>query len=95
MAAVSVGILEAGPEQREGLILDLEYEEDPRAAVDSNLVAAREVNLLGVGAGELSVVEFQSTGEGRSFSRAEALGLVDMGLAGCEALMAAQVAALA
>jgi ribonuclease PH len=93
VAAVSVGILEAVESGclRQGLILDLEYEEDHQAAVDSNLVAARAWG----GVEELSVVEFQSTGEGRSFSRAEALGLVDQGLAGCEALMAAQAAALA
>jgi ribonuclease PH len=96
VAAVSVGILEApGPAQelRQGLILDLEYEEDHQAAVDSNLVAAR-----GIAQGraeELSIVEFQSTGEGRSFTRAETLGLVDLGLSGCGALMAAQASALA
>ena len=91
VAAVSVGILEPVAGLRQGMILDLEYEEDHRAAVDSNLVAAREVGSQG----ELALVEFQSTGEGRSFSRAETLGLVDLGLAGCEALMAAQLQALA
>ena len=56
--------------------------------MDTNLVAAR--------AGQaLEIVEFQSTGEGRSFSRAEAVALVDLGLQGCEALMAAQLEALA
>jgi ribonuclease PH len=90
VAAVSVGILEqeeAG--LRQGLILDLEYEEDHRAAVDCNLVAA------GPAPGGLEVVEFQSTGEGRSFSRAETLALLDLGLEGCGAMMAAQCAALA
>jgi len=92
VAAVSAGILEpaAGADWtgRSGLILDLEYEEDHRAAVDTNLVAAR--------AGQaLEIVEFQSTGEGRSFTRAEAVALVDLGLQGCEALMAAQLEALA
>jgi ribonuclease PH len=90
IAAVSVGIQEREG-LRQGLILDLEYEEDHQAAVDSNLVAARPLPL----GGELSVVEFQSTGEARSFSRTEAIGLVDLGLAGCEVLMAAQEAALA
>jgi ribonuclease PH len=91
VAAVSVGILEredAG--LRRGLILDLEYEEDHRAAVDCNLVAAGPA-----AAGGLEVVEFQSTGEGRSFSRAETLALLDLGLEGCGAMMAAQCAALA
>ncbi|MDR3673103.1 MAG: ribonuclease PH [Holophaga sp.] len=90
VAAVSVGILEAGAELRRGLILDLEYEEDHRAAVDCNLVAAARVPA----AGGLELVEFQSTGEGRSFSRAEAMALMDLGLEGCAAMMAAQLAAL-
>ncbi len=89
VAAVSAGIVEAG-EGRRGLVLDLEYEEDHLAAVDCNLVAAR---LLG--GGELELVELQGTGEGRSFTRAEAAGLMDLGLAGCAALMEAQRIALA
>jgi len=88
VAAVSVGVLESG-EGRQGLILDLEYEEDHLAAVDSNLVSTRAI-----GGGELELVEFQSTGEGRSFTRAEAEALMDLGLRGCESLMAAQVKAL-
>jgi len=93
VAAVSVGILErdGDGQARRGLALDLAYEEDHVAAVDCNLVASRP---LGAPAGALELVEFQSTGEGRSFTRAEALGLLDLGLAGCEALMAAQRAAL-
>jgi len=91
VAAVSVGVLEREePELRRGLILDLEYQEDSRAAVDCNLVAARAP-----GQGELELVEFQATGEGRSFGRAEALALMDLGLSGCGQLMAAQLAALA
>jgi ribonuclease PH len=94
VAAVSVGVLETDVAGlRQGLILDLEYEEDHRAAVDCNLVGARLLPLQGED--ELSVVEFQATGEGRSFSRAETLGLVDLGLDGCRMLMAAQDAALA
>ncbi len=82
VAAVSVGILERDdPGLRRGLILDLEYEEDHQAAVDCNLVAASP---------GMELVEFQSTGEGRSFTRAEAMGLMDLGLEGCAALMAAQ-----
>lgn len=93
VAAVSAGILDSG-EGRRGLILDLEYEEDHRAAVDCNLVAAR--TLVGGGApGELELVELQGTGEGRSFSRAEAAALMDLGFAGCGALMEAQRGALA
>ena len=88
VAAVSAGIVESG-EGRRGLVLDLEYEEDHRAAVDCNLVAARPV-----GGGDLDLVELQGTGEGRPFSRAEAAALVDLGLVGCAALMEAQRAAL-
>ena len=88
VAAVSAGIVAAG-EGRRGLLLDLEYEEDHLAAVDCNLVAARPV----VG-GELELVELQGTGEGRSFSRAEATALMDLGLAGCALLMEAQLGAL-
>jgi ribonuclease PH len=88
VAAVSAGIVESG-EGRRGLILDLEYEEDHLAAVDCNLVAARPI-----AGGDLELVELQGTGEGRSFRRAEAVALLDLGLAGCEALMEAQRAAL-
>lgn len=94
VAALSVGLLpalEAGaPERREGLALDLCYEEDHLAAVDSNLVAA-----CPLGSTDLEIVEFQSTGEGRSFSRSEADQLLDLGLVGCAQLMAAQRETLA
>jgi len=90
VAAVSVGVLDGAADgARRGLILDLEYEEDHRAAVDCNLVAAKPAP-----GGDLELVEFQSTGEGRSFTRAEALALLDLGMEGCGALMAAQLAAL-
>jgi ribonuclease PH len=87
VAAVSVGLVEAG-EGRRGLVLDLEYEEDHLAAVDTNLVAARA-------GGVAELVEFQATGEGRPFTRAEAGALMDLGLAGCDRLMAAQRTAIA
>jgi ribonuclease PH len=90
VAAVSVGVLDQDGGPRRGLILDLEYEEDHRAAVDCNLVAA-----CPAAGGALELVEFQSTGEGRSFSRAEALALMDLGLDGCGRMMAAQRAVLA
>lgn len=89
VAAVSAGIVESG-EGRRGLVLDLEYLEDHLAAVDSNLVAARSM-----AGGDLELVEIQGTGEGRSFSRAEAANLMDLGLLGCAALMEAQRQALA
>jgi len=95
VAAVSVGILdlEAGTglwDGRSGLILDLEYEEDHRAAVDCNLVTAMPLD-----GSDLEIVEFQSTGEGRSFLRDEALAILDLGLVGCRRLMEAQNDALA
>jgi len=96
VAAVSVGILEVRETNgapwagRGGLILDLEYEEDHRAAVDCNLVAAMPLD-----GSDLEIVEFQSTGEGRSFLRDEALAILDLGLAGCRQLMAAQTEAIA
>ena len=89
VSAVSAGIVESG-DGRRGMVLDLEYEEDHLAAVDCNLVAARPMST-----GDLELVEFQGTGEGRSFSRVEAVGLVDLGLLGCAALMEAQRASLA
>jgi ribonuclease PH len=46
-------------------------------------------------AADQEIVEFQATGEGRSFTRAEALDLMDLGLGGCAALMTAQRQALA
>jgi ribonuclease PH len=66
-------------------MLDLEYEEDHRAAVDCNLVAAMPMDNE-----DLEIVEFQSTGEGRSFLRDEALSILDLGLLGCQRLMVEQ-----
>lgn len=88
VSAVSVGIVESG-EGRRGQALDLEYEEDHLAAVDCNLVAARAM-----GGHDLELVEFQSTGEGRSFTKQEASALLDLGLVGCLRLMAAQTGIL-
>lgn len=90
VAAVSVGIV-AVPEGRNGLALDLDYSEDHRAVVDANLVTAR---LLADPSLDLELVELQATGEGRSFTRAESGALLDLGLAGCAALMAEQWSAL-
>jgi ribonuclease PH len=88
LAAVSIGILEPG-EGRQGLVLDLDYPEDSRAAVDCNLVASAPLE-----GGALELVEFQGTGEGRSFTRDETIALVELGLAGCERLFQAQAQAL-
>ena len=88
VAAVSIGIVESG-EGRRGVALDLDYSEDHMAAVDSNLVTS-----CAMGGGLLELVELQATGEGRSFTRAEAASLLDLGFAGCEALMEAQLRSL-
>lgn len=94
VAAISVGILDleegTGWDGRSGLILDLEYEEDHRAAVDCNLVTAMPLD-----GSDLEIVEFQSTGEGRSFLRDEALAILDLGLVGCRRLMDLQTETLA
>lgn len=74
IAAVSVGLLGGVS------LLDLEYVEDAAADVDLNVVATAE--------GEL--VEVQGTGEGRTFSRRELDGLLDLALGGIAELARAQ-----
>lgn len=81
ISAISVGVVEGG-EGRQGMLLDLEYTEDSSAQVDANIVASRPIK-----GGQLEIVEFQATGEGRSFSGKEALSLMELGLSGCSALM--------
>lgn len=78
VAAVSVGMVDGIP------LLDLDYREDVRAAVDMNVAAT--------GRGEL--VEVQGTGEGATFSREMFDRMLDLALAGIESLIAAQRAAL-
>jgi ribonuclease PH len=79
VAAVSVGILEAGPQ------LDLDYGMDSRAQVDMNVVMN----------GEASFIEVQGTGEGASFSRAQLDALLDLALGALPELSAAQDKAIA
>lgn len=79
VAAVSAGIVDEVP------LLDLNYEEDYRAAVDFNIVMTEE--------GEF--VEVQGTGETRPFRRQEMNGLLDLAEEGTRRLFAAQRAALA
>ena len=78
VAAVSVGIADGVP------VLDLNYHEDVRAGTDMNLVVT--------GGGHF--VEVQGTAEGAPFDRAELDALLDLGVAGCAQLSAAQRAAL-
>ena len=79
VAAVSAGILDGIP------LLDLNYEEDYKAAVDFNVVMTEE--------GEL--VEVQGTGESHSFTREEMSQLLDLSEAGIRELFEAQRRALA
>jgi ribonuclease PH len=79
IAAVSVGVVDGAP------LLDLEAIEDQEADVDMNVVATA--------GGEL--IEVQGTGERGAFPRPQFDGLLDMALAGIEALCATQNEVLA
>ena len=71
LAAISVGIID------EGLILDLNYEEDSRALVDLNVVMTGRGNL----------VEIQGTAEGRSFSFPELEEMINLAKKGVSELI--------
>ena len=79
ISAVSVGVIDGEPR------LDLMYLEDVRAETDMNVV------LTGTG----DFVEVQGTAEGVPFRRDELDALLDLAVAGCTSLAAAQAAALA
>jgi ribonuclease PH len=79
VAAVSVGVIGTTPR------LDLEYEEDVRAAVDMNVVMSSEGRF----------VEVQGTGENGTFDRAELDGLLDLATRGIRELDVAQRRVLA
>lgn len=78
MSAVSVGIVGGAP------LLDLCYEEDVRADTDMNVVCT----------GDGRFVEVQGTAEAEPFDRKELNALLDLAVAGCGDLAAAQRAAL-
>lgn len=78
VAAVSVGVIGTSPR------LDLDYEEDVRAAVDMNVVMSSEGRF----------VEVQGTGEHGTFDRGELDRLLDLAVKGLRELDTAQVAAL-
>ena len=78
VAATSVGIVNGAP------LLDLNYEEDSRAAVDMNVVMT--------GSGKF--VELQATGERAAFDDSELASLVELGRAGVKDLLKVQSAAL-
>lgn len=79
VAAVSVGIVDGVP------MSDLAYTEDSRAETDMNVVVT----------GRGLFVEVQGTAEGAPFDKRELDALLELGLAGCEDLKGAQLAALA
>lgn len=79
VAAVSLGLVGGR------LLLDLDYSEDSRAEVDSNIIMT--------GAGEF--VEVQGTAEGRPFTRAQLDAQLELAAEGIAQLQARQRAALA
>ena len=78
VAATSVGIVNGAP------LLDLNYDEDSRAAVDMNIVMT--------GAGRF--VELQATGERAAFDDDELASLIELGRVGVRDLLEIQTAAL-
>src|SRR2546426_6123544 len=78
VAAISCGIVDGTP------LLDLNYEEDYRAAVDFNVVMTENGDL----------VEAQGTGESHPFSRQEMNDLLDLAETGIRQLFEAQRSAL-
>ncbi len=82
VAAVSVGILADGPE--EGLLLDLNYEEDSEASADFNIVATKSGQL----------VEVQGTAEGSTYTRAQLDAVLDLAGSGIAELIIAQKTAI-
>jgi ribonuclease PH len=89
VAAVSVGLVQNQLGERTAM-LDLNYHEDSRAHVDSNVVM-RGHAAAGARPG---LVEVQGTGERGDFSRAELERMLDLAEAGILELFAAQRAAL-
>lgn len=79
VAAVSVGVVDGR------VRLDLAYDEDSRAEVDTNVVATETGTLI----------EVQGTGEGATFTRSTLDAMIDMALKGIRELAAIQAEALA
>ena len=79
VAAISVGVLAGQP------ILDLNYEEDSKAAVDMNVVATEKGRF----------VEIQGTGEGTTFSDDEMQSMVSLAKGGIAQLVLKQREVLA
>jgi ribonuclease PH len=79
VAAVSVGVVDGR------VRLDLAYEEDSRAEVDTNVVATDSGTLI----------EVQGTAEGATFTRRTLDAMLDLALSGCKQLTEMQATALA
>ena len=79
VAAISCGI------HGDGVVLDLDYEEDSSAGTDANFVMT--------GAG--GIVEIQGTAEGEPFSQEKFLELMGMARKGINELVSLQKAAIA
>ena len=74
VAAISAGLWNGE------LILDLDYDEDCMAEIDSNFVVSGNGNFI----------EIQATGEQHPFNRDQILNLMDMASAGCQKLIELQ-----
>ncbi|OLT43662.1 ribonuclease PH [Saccharomonospora sp. CUA-673] len=79
VSAISVGVVDGR------VRLDLPYEEDSRAEVDTNVVATDAGTLI----------EVQGTGEGATFTRSTLDKMLDLAQAGCAELARKQAEALA
>ena len=78
VAAVSVGIVDGR------VLLDLDYSEDSTAETDMNVVMT----------GDGRLIEVQATAEREPYTREELDSLIDLGAAGIERIMAAQLEAV-
>ena len=74
VAAISAGLWNGE------LILDLDYDEDCMAEIDSNFIVSGNGNFI----------EIQATGEQHPFNRDQILNLMDMASAGCQKLIELQ-----
>ena len=79
VAAISCGI------HGDGVVLDLDYEEDSSAGTDANFVMT----------GSGGIVEIQGTAEGEPFSQDKFLELMSMARKGINELVGLQKAAIA
>jgi len=74
VAAISVGIV------KDKIMLDLDYSEDSSADVDANLVMTESGN----------IIEFQSTAEGKAFSKQDLFKLLEVGEKGIKEIIEVQ-----